>query len=92
MNIGQSKAVAWGAMILMVVVIVIAIVTKVITDWWECSVLFLAFMAIFSHLAALLLAKMSTMASKKLDLIALIFSFLAIVAFIVIFILDWIAM
>lgn len=89
MNIMQSRAVAWAALILMVTVIIISICTHVVASIWEYSALFLAFMAVFSHLAALLLYKMSAIASKKLDNIAVVFGLLALVAFVVIFILNW---
>ena len=85
----KSTTLAWGAMLLMVAVIIIAICTRVVSSIWEYSMLFLAFMAVFCHLAALLLYKMSAAASKKLDVASMIFGFLAVVALIVVFILDW---
>ena len=45
-------------------------------------------MMVFSHLAALYLASMSKDASKKLDVIAMIFGILTVISFIVIFIID----
>lgn len=91
MNLRESKATAWGSMILMVFVIIIAVCTRVVSSIWEYSTLFLAFMAIFCHLASLMLIKMSKSAAKKLDVAALIFGIAAIVALIVVFILDWCA-
>lgn len=84
-------ALAWGGMILMVFVIIIAVCTHVVSSLWEYSVLFLAFMAVFCHLAALMLAKMSRAAARKLDIAACVFGFLAIIALIVVFILNWCA-
>lgn len=89
MNIRQSKATAWTAMILMVVVIIVAICTRVVSSIWEYSVIFLAFMAIFCHLASLILAKMSLAAARKLETSAFVFGLLAIVALIVVFILNF---
>ena len=85
----QSRILAWGAFVLMIAVIIIAMCTRVVTSAWEYSMLFLAFMAVFCHLASLLLMKMSASASRKLDIAAVIFGFLAVAALIVVFILDW---
>lgn len=89
MNLKESKLLAWGAMFLMVVVIIISVVLRAVTEIWEFSVLFLAFMAVFCHLAALLLAGMSKAASRKLDYAAIVFGVLAILALIVIFIINF---
>lgn len=80
---------ALGAMILMLVVIVVAMCTRVVSSVWEYLMLFLAFMAVFCHLAAVMLTKMSLAASRKLDYAALVFGVLGFIALIVIFILDW---
>lgn len=90
MGLKQSGALSWCAMILMVIVIIIAISTRVVSSIWEYSTLFFAFMAIFCHLMAVMLVKMSARAAKKLDIFAMIFGFLAILALIVVFILDWV--
>lgn len=87
----KSKILALWAMILMVVVIIILICTRVISSIWEYTAAFTAFMAIFCHLMAIMLYRMSASASKKLDLIAIVFGILTIVAIIVIFILNMIA-
>lgn len=78
-------------MILMVVIIIVSVATHVVSTIWEYSVVFLAFMAVFCHLAALLLVKMSGNAAKKLDVAAFIFGVLAVIALIVVFILNWCA-
>lgn len=80
---------AWGAMLLMFIVVIVAICTRVVSSIWEYSTLFLAFMAVFCHLAAVLLTKVSFAASKKLDMAAMIFGILAILALIVVFILNF---
>lgn len=90
MNLRKSTLLAWSAMILMVVVIIVAVATRVVSSIWEYSTLFLAFMAVFCHLAALLLARMSGAAARKLDYAALIFGILAVIALIVVFILNFI--
>lgn len=91
MNLRQSQGAAWGGMLLMVVVIVVAICTGVVASIWEYSTIFLAFMAVFCHLASVLLVRMSKAAAVKLDRAAFVFGILAVVALIVVFILDWCA-
>ena len=91
MKLRESKVAAWGAMFIMVVCIIICVITRFVTSIWEYIPLFLAFMAVFCHLAALILYKISVSASVKLDKGALIFGILAIVSLIVVFILDWAA-
>lgn len=78
-------------MFLMIAVIIIVICTHVVSSIWEYSVIFLAFMAVFCHLMSFLLIKMSPKACKKLDTLAGFFGVLAIAAFIVVYILDFIA-
>ena len=90
MSLRQSTALAWGSMVIIVIVIIIAVCTRIVSSIWEYSTLFLAFMAIFCHLMSLMLNKMSANAAKKLDYIALLFGVLAIIALIVVFILDFI--
>ena len=90
MNVKQSKFLSWISMILMVIVIVVAICTHVVASIWDYSTIFLAFMCIFCHLMSLMLYKMSAAASKKLEILAGIFGILAIIDFIVVFILDWV--
>lgn len=85
----QSKAFAWGAMIVMIIVIIITMCSRIVSSLWEYSVLFLAFMTVFCHLAAVLLVRVSQGASKKLDVAACIFGILAVIALVVVFILDW---
>lgn len=85
----RSKSIALGAMILIVVMIIIAMCMRVVSSIWEYSVLFLAFMSVFCHLASVMVARMSNAASRKLDIAALIFGILGVVALIVVFILDW---
>lgn len=57
---------------------------------WEYVALFLAFMAVFCHLMSFLLMKMSPRACKKLDEFAGGFGILAVIAIVVIFILNFI--
>ena len=91
MSLVRSKRASWWSMILMVLVIIIVICTRVVSSIWEYSVLFLAFMAVFCHLMSFLLLKMSPKACKKLDSLAGFFGGLAVIALIVVFILDFIA-
>lgn len=87
----QSKSVAFAAMAMIIVLIIVAMATHIVSELWEYIPLFLCFMAVFCHLAAVMLVGMSRTASKKLDIVALIFGILAIIALIVTFILNWIA-
>ncbi|MCH5216978.1 MAG: hypothetical protein J1F07_00265 [Muribaculaceae bacterium] len=89
MSLRESKSMAWGAFLLVIILIIVAICTRVVSSIWEYSTIFLAFMAVFCHLAALLLAGMSKAAGKKLDMAALVFGVLAIIALIVVFILNF---
>lgn len=90
MSLRASKAAGWSAMILMVIVIIVAICTHVVSSIWEYITIFLGFMSVFCHLMSLLLIGMSRSASRKLDVSAGIFGILAVVALIVVFILDWV--
>ena len=76
-------------MILVLVVIIVAMCVGLIGSIWEYITIFLFFMAAFCHLAAVLLARTSAAASRKLDVVAMVFAVLAIVALIVVFILNW---
>lgn len=89
-NLRESGMAAWCAMLLIVVVIIISIATHVVSSIWEYATVFLAFMAAFCHLAAIILKKMSGNAARKLDYFAMIFAILFVVALIVVFILDWV--
>lgn len=88
MNIRESKAVAWVAMIIVVALLIVMICLRLFDEVWEYSAIFCAFMMVFCHLMALNLQKMSKVASRKLDLIALIFGGLTVVAIIVVYILG----
>ena len=87
MNIRESKTVAWLAMILVVILLVVMICLGMFNEVWEYSSIFFAFMMVFCHLMALNLRKMSMAASRKLDVLSLIFGILTVVAVIVIYIL-----
>lgn len=77
----DSKIAAWFAMLLASAIVVISCILR--TPWWGLIAEFFCFMGVFSHLAALYLAKMSVSASGKLDRCALVLLILAGVAFIV---------
>lgn len=80
-----SKAACWGALILVIVCLIIQMKTPC-QPWWTYSGIFAAFMMIFSHMAALYLYRMSPLASKKLDYVALFFGILTIIAIIAIYV------
>lgn len=80
---------AWLAMIVVVALIIVGMFTRMIGSVWQYSALFLAFMTAFCHLMALMLRRMSGSASKKLEIIAMIFGILTVAAIITLYVLDW---
>lgn len=84
----ESKICAWGALLLCILVLILSMsLPGLKNEWWELTDVFFIFMMAFSHLAAVYLKKMSPAASRSLDRLAFVFAILALVAFIVIFIL-----
>ena len=81
----KSKTAAWIAMA--IVIVLIAITFKYRTEWWCFTDIFFAFMFVFCHLLALNIVKLSPIASRKLDMASLVFGILAVVSFIVEYIL-----
>ena len=78
----KSKGVAWGGMFVMVVVTVVCMLMPGVKEhWWELTDVFAGFMMVFCHLAALYLENLNPEAGKRLDMIAMLFGILAIVAF-----------
>lgn len=92
MKLRESKTLAWGAMLLIVILVIFTICMRYVESIWDYLSIFFAFMMVFCHLMALSLRKMSLNASRKLDIAALIFGVLTILAIILIFILYFIAM
>lgn len=84
MNILKSKAGAWGALILVVAVIIMTFPAR--KEWWAFIDVFCAFMMVFCHLMALYLGRLIGPAGKKLEIAAIVFGVLMIVSFIVEFI------
>ena len=91
MRLLESKRVAWCAMILIVALMIIAMCLRIVGSIWEYSILFFAFMAVFCHLASLILSSMSKNAARKLDVGAAVFGVLTVIDVIVIFILNFIS-
>lgn len=77
----KSKALAWAAFVLVIAVIGISFSLRKV--WWSFSDIFFVFMMVFCHLMAVNLAKLNVFASKKLDVIALVFGVLTVIALIV---------
>lgn len=73
--------------VLALVVVLICATFRYRYEWWMFADIFFAFMTIFTHLMSLTVRKFSPVASKKLDVAALICGVLFIIAFIVEFIL-----
>lgn len=76
----RSKILGW--LLLGVVVVLIIATFDIHTPIWGYADEFCAFMMVFSHLMAIYLGKMSKAASRKLDVIALVFGGLMIIALI----------
>lgn len=81
----QSRAAAWGALILMVLVIVLTFAWRPV--WWCFCDEFFGFMAVFCQLVAVYIRKFNYPAFRKLQNFAAIFLILGVVALIVEFIL-----
>lgn len=88
-RIVRSKAAAWAALLLIILLIVVTF--RLRQAWWAFADIFFVFMMAFCHLTAVYLAKANPYASRKLDLTALVFAVLMIIALIVEFILYQIA-
>lgn len=79
-NLMKSKATAWMAMALVVVMIVLCFMLH--TPWYGFISVFFCFLAVFSHLASLYLVRMSRVAARKLEVAAMVCIILAIIGFI----------
>lgn len=84
-NLRRSKVCAWGAMIIVVAVLVCTFPLK--TVWWTYFDVFFAFMMAFFHLMAVYMKRIPNI-SKTLDLWALVFGVLMIVSIIGIYIAE----
>lgn len=76
----NSKAAAWGAMGLTLLVIILTF--RLREAWWSFIDIFFMFMMAFCHLVAVYIGKYNQSAFKKLHLFAMIFEVLMILAFI----------
>lgn len=82
-SILDSRWMAWGAILITVAVLVISF--DVSREWWAYLDVFFAFMMCFVHLLAVYMRKVPRM-SRQLDLCALVFGILTIIAIIGIYI------
>lgn len=85
MRLLESKIAAWTAMILVTAMVVMSVALH--TPWYGFIAVFFFFIGVFSHLAAIYLRKMSIRASNKLEKCAFIAIILAVLAFIIEYIL-----
>lgn len=83
----KSKGAAWGALILVIFILIATFSFRRAFDWWAFIDIFFAFMAAFAHAMSVTISKINQYVGRKLDLIALVLFALAVVAFIVEFIL-----
>nr|QJR98300.1 hypothetical protein Muribac2_240 [uncultured Muribaculaceae bacterium] len=79
-SILKSKAAAWGAMILVVLVIILTFSLR--PAWWAFIDEFFMFMAVFCQLVALYLWKLNPYVGKKLQTFAMYFGILMVIALI----------
>lgn len=77
----ESKFTAWTAMFLVVALTIITGVMRF--PWWAFISVFFLFMAVFCHLISLYLRKINRIIGTKLEVIALICIILAIIGFLV---------
>ena len=76
----QSKATAWGAFLLIVIMLVLTFSLRSV--WWAFFNVFFLFMMVFCHLVAIYLKRYSPLASGKLDAAAFVFGILGILSLI----------
>lgn len=76
----QSKATAWGAFVLILVMLVITFGMR--TVWWSYIDIFFFFMMVFSHLVAVYVKKYNRQSYSTLEMAALIFGILGVLALI----------
>jgi len=81
MKLLKSKAVAWCAMLLVIVVIVLTFPAR--SEWWLFFDIFFAFMMVFCHLAALYLEKLVGHVARKLETCVFVFAVLTVLSLIV---------
>lgn len=79
-NTLNSKAAAWGAMLL--VLIIIFLTFQLRPAWWAFIDLFFMFMAAFCQLVAVYIKRLNPYVGKQMQVFAAIFGILMIVAFI----------
>lgn len=78
MKILSSKTAAWLAFVLILTVIVFTF--KLRTVWWAYFDIFFAFMMVFCHVIALVIAKNNRFASSKLEKIAFVMGVLTVIS------------
>lgn len=81
----ESKIIAWCAMILVVALIVFSFLLH--TPWWGFCAIFFLFLGVFSHMVSLYLSKINNLIGRKLETCAFVCLILAIIGFIVEYIL-----
>lgn len=76
----KSKAASWGALLLVVIVIIISFNPE--APWWSYSDEFFAFMMVFCQLVAVNIGGYSAKAAHKLQMCAAVFGILLILSLI----------
>lgn len=80
MTVKTSKLCAWGAMIIVIAVMVLTFALR--TAWWAFTDIFFAFMMAFMHLLAVYFHKVVGI-SRQLEMAALVCGVLMIISLIV---------
>lgn len=80
MKMIDSKILAWAAMLLAIIMLVLCVAMKPLV-WWQYLDVFFAFMMAFLHLLAVNFRKLTAI-SRQLDMAAMVCAVLFIIAFI----------
>lgn len=86
MKLLESKLLAYCSLLIVVTMIVVAMLLH--TPWWGFIAIFFLFLALFSHLAALYIKKISIYSSQLLDKIAFWLLILSVVGLVAVYIIS----
>lgn len=76
----ESKLCAWGAFVIVFLVIVLTFGMRREIAWWAFIDIFFAFMMVFCHLTAIIIKKLNGRASAKLELAAAVCGILTVLS------------
>lgn len=76
----KSKAIAWSAMVLTILLIVLAFISH--SPWWGFIAIFFLFLGVFAHIVSLYFYNFNRTVGRKLDVCAFVCIILAVLGFI----------